>query len=163
MILPTPAKIEDLLNASSQLEVPRYQRDYKWSTIEATEFIEDLDNYVDGNGAGLFLGTIVFDVSEESKQGRIRVVDGQQRITTILLLLMACKSVAKKINNFSLAQEIQKKITFTDSATGKSKGCRLISSESIRDVFELIAQDNWDGEFPLRVNGKSVMEFLTSN
>ena len=111
MINPNPAKIEDILNSSIQFEVPKYQREYTWGKGEAIEFLDDLKSYSESNG-NLFLGTLIFDISEE-EQKRIRVVDGQQRITTILLLLIACRNVAKEINAVNLATLIQNKITFT--------------------------------------------------
>lgn len=53
----------------------------------------------------------------------------------------------KKINKVELAQEIQRKITFIDSATAQSRGSRLVASHTIKDAFEAIAQSNWHGEF----------------
>lgn len=149
MINPNPAKIEDILNSSIQYAVPRYQREYTWGKNEALEFLDDLKSYSESKGS-LFLGTLIFDISEES-QGRISVVDGQQRITTILLLLIACRNFAKKINAVSLATLIQSKITFVDPTTAQPLGCRLIASESIRDVFEEISKYEWDGNFPSRI------------
>lgn len=157
MINPTPARIEDILNSSAQFAVPAYQRDYTWGKDEALEFFDDLKSYVDTGTGALFLGTLIFDTSVEESEKKIKVVDGQQRITTILLFLIACRSVARKINATELAALIQNKITFTDQTTGEPFGCRLISSDTIRDVFEVIASDNkWDGYFSAKVGNKPV-------
>lgn len=154
MINPNPAKIEDILNSSIQFEVPKYQREYTWGKGEAIEFLDDLKSYSESNG-NLFLGTLIFDISEE-EQKRIRVVDGQQRITTILLLLIACRNVAKEINAVNLATLIQNKITFTDPTTAESLGCRLIASESIKDVFEEISKYDWIGNFPTKIGTRQI-------
>lgn len=151
MINPNPAKVEDILNSSIQFAVPKYQREYAWGKNEALEFLDDLRSYAESNG-NLFLGTLIFDVSEQDRN-RIQVVDGQQRITTILLLLIACRNVAKQINAINLATLIQNKITFTNPYTAESLGCRLIASESIKDVFEEISKYEWDGNFPTRITG----------
>lgn len=155
MINPNPAKIEDILNSSIRFEVPRYQREYKWGRSEAVEFIEDLKGYAESDKGSLFLGTVIFDVSEEENK-LYRVVDGQQRLTTIIVLLIACRNVAKKINAVSLANLIQTKISFTDPTTAESLGCRLIASDSIRDVLEYIVKYEWDGEFPVKIGSKQV-------
>lgn len=154
MINPNPAKIEDILNSSIQFEVPRYQREYTWGKSEAIEFLDDLKSYAESNG-NLFMGTLIFDISEE-EQKKIKVVDGQQRITTILLLLVACRNVAKEINAVNLATLIQNKITFIDPTTAEPLGCRLIASESVKDIFEEISKYDWNGDFPARVGAKQV-------
>lgn len=155
MINPHPAKIEVILNSSIQFAVPKYQREYTWGKSEVQEFLDDLKSYAESGSGNLFLGTIIFDISEEAKK-RIKVVDGQQRITTILLLLVACRNVAKKINAVNLATLIQNKITFTDPTTAESLGCRLIASESIKEVFEEISKYEWNGDFPVRAGGRQV-------
>ncbi|MEI6074535.1 MAG: DUF262 domain-containing HNH endonuclease family protein [Verrucomicrobiota bacterium] len=153
MFNPVSTSIHDILNSTTQFAIPLYQRDYKWGEEEATELIEDLRNYDDTTKEGLFLGNIIV---EKSKDHNTLVVDGQQRLTTILLLLVACRSHAKALGLIPLATIIQGKITFTDSTTAESLGCRLIASDSIREVFEHITKDNWDGKFPLVIekNGK---------
>ncbi len=153
MFNPVPTSVHDILNSTTQFAIPLYQRDYKWGEEEATELIEDLRNYDDPTKGCLFLGNIIF---EKSKDQNTLVVDGQQRLTTILLLLVACRTRAKTLSLIPLATKIQDKITFTDSTTADSLGCRLIASDSIREVFEHITKDNWDGIFPpvIEKNGK---------
>jgi hypothetical protein len=153
MFNPVPTSIHDILNSTTQFAIPLYQRDYKWGEEEATELIEDLRNYDDTNKEGLFLGNIII---EKTKDQNTLIVDGQQRLTTILLLLVACRARAKTLDLVPLATKIQDKITFTDSTTADSLGCRLIASDSIREVFDHISKDNWDGKFPLVIekNGK---------
>ena len=156
MINPVPENIQSILNASANLKVPKYQREYKWGTSEAGEFWEDLESYLDSPNDHLFLGNLIFDIHE--LQGKkIWIIDGQQRITTILILLIACRELAKRINAIKIANKIQEKICFEDSATGEFLGSRLTASESIRSVFDHLCKDDWDGVFPERLtNGKQV-------
>ncbi len=151
MINPNPAKIEDILNSSIQYIVPKYQREYTWGKNEALEFLDDLKSYSESHG-NLFLGTLIFDISEQ-KQKKISVVDGQQRITTIILLLIACRNFAKQINAVNLATLIQSKIAFVDPTTAELLGCRLVTSESVRDIFEEISKYEWSGDFNFRIPG----------
>ncbi len=117
------------------------------------ELIEDLENYKDAGGENLFLGNLIF---EKSKDQKTFVVDGQQRLTTLFLLLIACRMRARELNLVKLVLKIQDKITFMDSTTGESLGCRLIASDSIREVFEHMAPDSWDGSFPTVLKKKFV-------
>jgi uncharacterized protein with ParB-like and HNH nuclease domain len=155
VINPTTVKIGSILASSKKFEVPRYQREYAWGKTEALDFMEDLKSYTESDDGNLFLGTLIFHDLDKHKD-KSRIVDGQQRLTTILVLLIACKELAKKLNATNLVPVIQSKITFVDDTTGDSLGCRLIASESIREVFEVISKDDWDGDFPTKVGKKQV-------
>ena len=155
MINPVPENIQSVLNTSANLKVPKYQREYKWGTSEAGEFWEDLESYLETPDDHLFLGNLIFDIHEASCK-KIWIIDGQQRITTILILLIACRELAKKINALKIANKIQEKICFEDSTTGDNLGSRLTASESIRKAFDHICTDGWDGVFPEKISGKQV-------
>ena len=79
MINPVPEKIGSVLNSPANLKVPKYQREYKWGTSEAGEFWEDLESYLETPTDNLFLGNLIFDISESNKK-KIWIIDGQQRI-----------------------------------------------------------------------------------
>ncbi len=153
MFNPVPTRLEDIFNSPSQFAIPVYQREYKWGKEEALELIEDLESYKDVENEHLFLGNLIF---EKSKEQKTFVVDGQQRLTTILLLLIACRMRARDLALTKLEPRIQEKITFMDSTTGESLGCRLIASESVREVFEHMANISWDGKFPSVIGKKPV-------
>lgn len=144
MFNPVPTRLEDVFNSPTQFAIPIYQREYKWGKEEALELIEDLESYMGVEDENLFLGNLIF---EKSKEQKTFVVDGQQRLTTLMLLLIACRMRARDLGLFKLEPKIQEKVTFMDSKTGESLGCRLIASESIREIFEQMATDSWDGAF----------------
>ncbi len=154
MIQPKPSSIGEILTLDKQFVVPKYQRGFAWETDEAGEFFTDLDTESLG-GRGLFLGTLIFKTPEHAN-GQIIIVDGQQRLTTIFLLLIACRELAKRLNQSAIAQETQKRITVTDPTTAESKGPLLIASEAVRDVFNEMAKSDWDGVFPQKIGNKSV-------
>lgn len=75
--------------------IPGYQRPYAWTTEQATELLDDLRGAADGatDVAQLppyFLGSIVLVKDEGSPDAE--VVDGQQRLTTLTLLLAALRA-----------------------------------------------------------------------
>jgi hypothetical protein len=155
MISPSSTKIETLLSSSLRFTVPRYQREYAWKESEVEEFMEDVLSHSSNDSGNLFLGTLIFDVSDE-KKNRLIVVDGQQRITTIIILLVACREVAKKLGEDALSMLIQQRIAYVDNATGKSVGFRLDASKSIKEVLDYISGSEWDGEFPEKIGKQSV-------
>ena len=155
MISPSSTRIETLLSSSLRFVVPKFQRQFSWKETEAGEFIDDLMSYLDPQGGNLFLGTFIFDVSEE-KSNRLIVVDGQQRITTIILLLVACREVAKALGEDDLVVLTQQSIAYVDKATGKTVGFRLEASKSIRQVLDYIADKQWDGKFPEKLGKQTV-------
>jgi hypothetical protein len=78
-------------------EIPDYQRPYSWTTEQAGQLLGDLQNAlseVDGpadSAPPYFLGSIVLVKSDEDPKAP--VVDGQQRLTTMTILLAAMRSV----------------------------------------------------------------------
>lgn len=78
---------------SSEFEyvIPSYQRPYAWTVDEASELFDDLKSFYDSEDEeGYFLGSIVLIKSEDKPLAE--VIDGQQRLTTLTILLaaMAC-------------------------------------------------------------------------
>lgn len=69
--------------------IPDYQRPYKWSIEKCETLWKDIEDFTENeakDGADYFLGTIVSFITPEKNQ---EVIDGQQRITSLLLLLRA--------------------------------------------------------------------------
>ena len=147
MIEPQKVTIGSILERSAVYQVPEYQRAFDWGLDEASNLFGDLQSSMEPKNENLFIGTLVFQYRPETQE-TYHVVDGQQRLTTILLLLLACKRKVSIEGRGGVAQEIQRKITPTDEATGRSLGCRLVASDSIRALFEQICRDDWDGTFP---------------
>ena len=66
--------------------IPDFQRQYSWRRDNCATFMEDFEEALDNNKS-LYLGTIFFQQSPDRDKSII--IDGQQRITTILLMLTA--------------------------------------------------------------------------
>ncbi len=74
--------------------IPPYQRPYSWEEEEAGELFDDLYEFFleqekipDSKREGYFLGSIV--VVKEEKKSQSEVIDGQQRLTTLTILMSA--------------------------------------------------------------------------
>jgi uncharacterized protein with ParB-like and HNH nuclease domain len=72
--------------------IPSYQRPYAWTVDEASELFDDLyDFYQREEEETYFLGSIVL-IKEEDKN-YAEVIDGQQRLTTLTILLASIASM----------------------------------------------------------------------
>lgn len=79
--------IEQFFTGKS-LVIPGYQRDYAWNERNANELIEDVGEALEGPG-GHYLGTFILSQKNGDKAEPVHVVDGQQRLTTLTMLLHA--------------------------------------------------------------------------
>ena len=141
MIVSSTKNIRDILNQGTRYVVPDYQRNFEWKKENATDFWEDA---IEGK---TFLGTFVFDISKIASEKKCIIVDGQQRLTTIFILLSACRNRAKQLRNIDQAIVIQEKLSFKNDTSGKSTLSKLETSESVKEVFEkTIISYDWDGK-----------------
>lgn len=96
------ALIIKIFNVSTLIEVPFFQRSYVWKEDLWERFLEDME-YVVQTDSEHFLGSIILKEGEKPPKGakyaeHLTVVDGQQRLTTLLLFL---KVLCMKTNQLS--------------------------------------------------------------
>ena len=88
---------EFLSGAKKRFVIPVYQRDYSWRTTHCNTLWQDINKLVDSpEKTEHFIGTLV--VVNHSKGERI-IVDGQQRLTTVSLFLLAMHKFLKQKSN----------------------------------------------------------------
>ena len=85
------AKIPDIVNNSTLIEVPFFQRAYVWKEDLWERFLDDMAFVVQYNRPH-FLGTLILKDASVPQQNtsyatRLVLVDGQQRLTTFLIFL----------------------------------------------------------------------------
>lgn len=73
-----------------RFRVPAYQRSYAWELEHVTALLDDINDAINGKEKEYFLGSIV--VTGPNDDRRYEVVDGQQRLTTVSLLIAAIKN-----------------------------------------------------------------------
>jgi hypothetical protein len=72
---------------SIRLNIPDYQRPYKWSAKNAIQLLDDIIDAINSNKETYRVGTLILHF--DKKQSHYNIVDGQQRTITFSLLLMA--------------------------------------------------------------------------
>ena len=73
------------LEKNEEFVIPEYQRGYSWGKDECDKLWQDIESFIETNtNDPYFFGTIIVDCSQD---GKMNLIDGQQRTTTFLLLL----------------------------------------------------------------------------
>jgi len=88
--------VEFLEGNDKHFVIPVYQRNYNWNKNHCKRLFDDILEINKKGYKGHFLGTIVSIYDLESEKREYLIIDGQQRITTISLLLLALYDLLKK-------------------------------------------------------------------
>lgn len=135
--------LESLSNNDVTFFIPPYQRNYEWSTDTCKVLLTDVERVASSNRSGAktehFFGSIVY-VVEESGFGlpaKFVLTDGQQRITTTMLLLMALRD---SIDDTEYQKTIQKRYLENDRADESTEfKIKLKQVESDWEAYKLLA------------------------
>lgn len=79
------SRLNQIFSDDYEFEIPSYQRPYAWEEQQALELLTDLIEAMDNGDDVYFLGSIV--LIKEPHKPLSRVVDGQQRLTTLTIIL----------------------------------------------------------------------------
>lgn len=127
-------------NQNNQLVIPIYQRLYSWEKEQCKQLWDDIIK-IGGNDKmdGHFIGSILYVLDRITHSNNaLLIIDGQQRLTTITLLLTALRN--------HLSDEVKRKEIedhyLINSDKDSDKKFRLILSESDKDtLLSLIDKD----------------------
>ncbi|MEJ8619782.1 DUF262 domain-containing protein [Helicobacter pylori] len=117
--------------------IPVYQRNYTWEEENCEKLLQDIIN-ISQNKKTHFMGSITYilhwidDEKSLRKLQEFVIIDGQQRVTTIMLLL---KAIETKIQN----EEIKKEIDNLLNLTGQRLRLKPIKSD--KEAFDLVMQN----------------------
>ncbi|MGL2636280.1 DUF262 and DUF1524 domain-containing protein [Helicobacter pylori] len=142
-------------NQKNQLVIPIYQRVYSWEKEQCKELWDDIikiggDDKMDGH----FIGSILYVLDGIThSDNTLLIIDGQQRLTTITLLLTALR------NHWSdevKRKEIEDHYLINSDKDGDKK-FRLILSDSDKDT--LLSLIDKDRRKPSKPSSKIVKNF----
>ncbi len=102
--------------------IPDYQREYDWEDEQINELIEDI-NEIEPNDS-YFIGHMVFEGKRNGEY--FTVIDGQQRITTITIMLCCLRDIFYAQNEMDLANAINDRYIFCKDDNNKLSA-RLIN------------------------------------
>ena len=75
--------------ATKRFIIPIYQRNYDWKIANCKQLFDDLEKVIKQNRKSHFFGSIVTTVDQNNSTSDLLVIDGQQRLTTVSLLMLA--------------------------------------------------------------------------
>ena len=92
----TKGNIYAILNGNKQFLIPVYQRYYSWDLEQCKRLWDDIVEMQKKNKAGHFVGSIVNIAEQAMPTGvqKFMIIDGQQRMTTLALLLISLRDYA---------------------------------------------------------------------
>lgn len=107
----TEAKLLEFLKKSPQFIIPIYQRTYSWQEKECQQLWDDIIRSGENDAVHAhFMGSVVYvekGLYSVSSQSSLLVIDGQQRLTSITLLIAALTEVIgeqEPLEDFSYAK-----------------------------------------------------------
>lgn len=78
---------------SKKIVVPEYQRSYAWTEDEVSQLWADMVDAIANNRPEYFIGPIVV---KNSPSGENELIDGQQRLTTMLIIVSVLRSIFRE-------------------------------------------------------------------
>lgn len=81
--------IEYMEGSKKRFIIPVYQRNYDWKTENCKQLFDDLIKIIKNNRKSHFFGSLVSVYEPSGRNTEFLVIDGQQRLTTVSLLLLA--------------------------------------------------------------------------
>lgn len=135
---------KNLFDTENDYIIPLYQRAYAWEDKQLTQLVEDISDV--SEDANYYIGSLIV-----SKQGsKYEVVDGQQRLTSLYLLLnclgmkveptltFACRDRSNYtlINISELLQENRSKLDMDRIEQGIQRGIKILQEELSKDGFD---------------------------
>jgi len=150
---------------ASKFIIPEYQRPYAWTDEHVQTLFEDLvEHTANDSESTYFLGTVV---SYENDNGEQEIIDGQQRITSLFLLLRALyaklnsMTETKEVLNFKrhiesalweqneLTGEADFEKTLIESRVISDEGNKVFDEILTRGIIKENAQDNYSLNYKL--------------
>ena len=158
-----PLKISDIIKDKT-FTIPLYQREYSWNLEEVSDLYYDI---LESDHDGHFFGSLLLYQSD--KNNKMEIVDGQQRMTTIFLLLFC---IHNKLNGtiHHTALELIKLLLFIKDPYSLSNDTpcsepRLETGKRDRYLFKaIISNENYsahkDGRKRSHKNLTNTLEFF---
>lgn len=142
--------IRDIIDKKINFNVPAYQRGYRWDKLNVTDLLDDLLEFMQDTNSGKFYCLQPL-VVKKIGENRYNVIDGQQRLTTIFIILKYLENLLKEENGideiYTLSYETRK-----DSKDFLQNIASTTQDESYQniDYFYMYqaykAVENWFGE-----------------
>jgi uncharacterized protein with ParB-like and HNH nuclease domain/predicted transport protein len=154
----TEAKLLEFVKKSPQFVIPIYQRTYSWTERECRELWEDVIRTGSTSAVSAhFVGSIVYiekGLYQVSSQSPLLVIDGQQRLTTVMLLLEALArrlGTEEPIDGFS-ARKVRNYYLLNPEEEGERRFKMLLTQTDRDSLLALLQQKEKPAEHSIRIH-----------
>ena len=145
--------IYEILNGNKQFLIPVYQRYYSWDVEQCQRLWKDIVDMQKSGKSGHFVGSIV-NIAEQAMPTGVQkymIIDGQQRMTTLALLLLALRNYAEKNPEVTTinAKRIDNVLLKNEYESGNDR-YKLLLTETDREILIALIEKK-----PFQVSGSS--------
>lgn len=131
-------KLQDIIEGTKQYVIPLFQRTYSWTTKEWEILWKDLIELCEAeNPRTHFIGSIVNmpTVSVPEGVAKFLLIDGQQRLTTIFILLTLLRNKARELQKQDFAEEINNTL-LVNPYKKDNDFFKLMPTQVDRDIYK---------------------------
>jgi uncharacterized protein with ParB-like and HNH nuclease domain/predicted transport protein len=153
----TEAKLLAFLKKSPQFVIPIYQRTYSWTAKECRQLWDDIVRAGSEEAVSVhFIGSIVYieaGLSQVTHQTPLLVIDGQQRLTTVTLLLAALANAlddAEPLDGFS-ARKLRNYYLLNPEESGERHFKLLLSQTDKKTLTALVGGEGMPPNESVRI------------
>lgn len=131
-----------LSETDTTIVVPVYQRQYRWDIGGCEQLLADIRDAADAAHLHThFIGSILSTTSADANNGELVLIDGQQRITTLMLLIAALQHTVRD-HDPELAAQLQQVLV----SPGDPTRTKLQPHRAWAEVFESVILDRRLGD-----------------
>lgn len=140
-------KLQEILSGANQYVVPLFQRHYSWTDVHWIPLLNDIRRLHEANNPHQqhFMGSLVC-MAEAPMPGTVtgyQIIDGQQRLTTLTILLAAIRDLARAKGYDNLAEEITETFLIHRHRKGLER-FKILSRVGDREALISIVEGNAD-------------------
>lgn len=148
----TETPLLPFLEGKKQFVIPIYQRTYSWTKQQCQQLWNDICNAGSENSvSGHFIGSVVY-IQEGLLQGsgipQLLVIDGQQRLTSLSLLLTALATAAESREDLNFSSEELRDEYLTNKYGKQDLQYKLLLTQSDRDSLKALVKGKEQPENP---------------
>lgn len=153
--------LKKLLNKADRLEIPIYQRSYAWEKEQCVTLINDLfESYEEDSEMEYFLGNLIITKNKGVK----KIVDGQQRITTLTIIFFAIGNIMKEMYDEINLEGLEEK-ELIDKENERNSIMRFIDSIMnylYKENIDLTSSDIYSLKLVSTVKNDTLEKFLNA-
>lgn len=158
MLTPKYLSFDELLQ-KRLFEIPSYQRAYSWDTKQRKDLFNDIEKLHNSNDTterkSHFMATVVChndnrnETYDTELYNVVNIVDGQQRITTLIILL---KAIEKKLDAINQDNKYNRSLNYIRDILVKDDNKRLVLIQTNHSSSTILREYLIQGTYPREIN-----------